>query len=157
MSHSNSEALTVEEFSKTRSATHFFWLPPVCPWHVFLPAEAAGFPETGWSCWLLRPVHFCGDWGLEGVLYSHSVLPCAYCAVCYYNSLPDCAEPAGSAWIAAGQKGLLVKSEKHSSEVERNILPSSGSPTSWSVRLTRWEKKRRALQVACSLMGIFFF
>lgn len=31
-------------------AHDFFWLPPVCPWHVFLPAKAAGFPETGWSC-----------------------------------------------------------------------------------------------------------
>ena len=67
VSHCNSEELTVENYSKTRPATHFFWLPPVCPWHVFLPAEAAGFLETGWSCWLLRPVYFCRDQSSEGV------------------------------------------------------------------------------------------
>lgn len=41
-----------------------------------------------------------------------------FCSVCCYNSLPDCTKPAGSARIAAGQKGLLVRSEKHSSKVK---------------------------------------
>lgn len=78
MSRCISEELTVEKDSKNRPDAYFFWLPPACPWHVFLPAEAAGFPETGWSCWLLGLVPFCGDWSSEGALYSCQTLPCVF-------------------------------------------------------------------------------
>lgn len=85
MSHCISEELTVEKDSKNRPDAYFFWLPPACPWHVFLPAEAAGFPETGWSCWLLGLVPFCGDWSSEGALYSCQTLPC----VCWLLQQPS--------------------------------------------------------------------
>lgn len=127
MSYCNSKGLALEKYSKTRPTTYFFWLPPVCPWHVFLPAKAAGFPETGWSCCLLGLMNFCGDWSSEGVLYSCQALPCVFCSVCYCNKLPDCTNLAGYAWIAAGHTGLGVQSEKHSSEAEGNVLLSSGS------------------------------
>lgn len=141
MSYCNSKGLALEKYSKTRPTTYFFWLPPVCPWHVFLPAKAAGFPETGWSCCLLGLMNFCGDWSSEGVLYSCQALPCVFCSVCYCNKLPDCTNLAGYAWIAAGHTGLGVQSEKHSSEAEGNVLLSSGSQRTSSLWLTDWSKK----------------
>lgn len=146
----------VENYRKSRPTTYFSWLLPVCPWHVFLPAEAAGFPETGWSCWSLRLSHFCGHWSSKRVLYSCQALPFVFCcSVCYYNSLPDCTNPAGSAWIAAGWKGLLLHSYKHSSKVERSVLLPQGhrKAAAW---LIHWEEERKAMQVACSLINLCF-
>lgn len=128
MRHCNSEELTVENYSKTRPVTYFFWLLPLCLWHVFLPAKAAGFPETGWSCWLLGQSTSAGirAWGSFIQL---SALPCAFCSLCYYNSLPDCTQPAGSAWLLLAEKACQCN-QNSGSKVERNVLPSSGSQES---------------------------
>jgi len=63
-----SEKLRVEKENKTRPHTYSFWLPPACPWHVFLPAKAVGFLGTGWSCWWPRLMYFYRAKGSEGAL-----------------------------------------------------------------------------------------